>query len=161
MDSFKEKVDAAYSSDLSDVNSYAYDVFLTQIFNFGVIKPKIFSISEGFNVTLRLLTPMEFIEVLKKVEEFNGNLTKEKILIIETLSRAIERVNGQFLRFDDEMVQDWKGLKRTDRDPSVLEQQRDILLLRFQQLVLNVIYEKYIELQREQEKMFDALKKKD
>lgn len=144
-----------------DFNSPQYQSFLSSVFNFGVIPSKTFEIGTNFRVKLRVLSPIETLEILKKVDVAPGNLSRIDTLIIETLTRAIEAVNGQYLRFDDEMKKEWTQFRNTTVEPSTWEQQRYILSYRFQKLVLTEIFSKYQDLLKEQEKLLEDLKKKD
>ena len=142
-----------------DFNSPQYQSFLSSIFNFGTIPSKTFELSKSFRVKLRLLSPVENLEILKKVDIAPGNLSRMEILVIETLTRAIESINGQYLRFDDEMKHEWKQFRNITTEPSTWEQQRYILSYRFQKPVLTEIFSKYQELLTEQEKLLEDLKK--
>lgn len=142
-----------------DFNSPQYQSFLSSAFNFGAIPSKTFELSKNFRVKLRVLSPVENLEILKKVDIAPGNLSRMEILVIETLTRAIEAINGQYLRFDDEMKKEWTQFRNTTVEPSTWEQQRYILSYRFQKPVLTEIFSKYQELLKEQEKLLEDLKK--
>ena len=142
-----------------DFNSPQYQSFLSSLFNFGAIPSKTFELSKNFRVKLRILSPIENVEILKKVDILPGNLSRVETLIIETLTRAIESINGQYLRFDDEMKNEWKQFRNTTVEPSTWEQQKYILSYRFQKPVLTEIFSKYQELLKEQEKLLEDLKK--
>lgn len=144
----------------TDFNSIYYEQFLNQIFNFGTIQDKTFEIFPEFNVTLRVLLPAENIEVAKSLDDANNIIAKELLFKIETLSRAITKVNGQLLRFPDENILEWQAFRNTKDKPSEVEQQRFYLKYKFKPQVLNLLYEKYSELLKEQETKFIELKKK-
>lgn len=146
-----------------DFNSADYSEFLDSIFAFGTMPNKVVNIVEGLSATLRVLTPVENLEIAKVVDRANGLMEKEQLLRMETLCRAIIQVNGQLLRFSDSMIEEWKefrGLSDKDSNPSDVEQQRFMIKFRFNQPLINITYTKYTELVVEQEKTFLELKKK-
>lgn len=148
---------------IEDFNSPQYDQFLNHIFNFGKIQNKTFDIADNFKVTLRLLSPAENIEVAKALDDVSNIFGKEQLLKIETLSRAIVKINGNVLRFQDSMVTEWKallGVTDTNYKPNEVEQQRNIIRHQFSPQLINIIYSKYDELLKEQEQLFEKLKKK-
>lgn len=147
-------------SPTDDFNSPQYQIFLSSVFNFGTIPPKTFELGTNFKVKLRILTPIENLEILKKVDLAPGPLSKTEILVVESLTRALETVNGHVLRFDDEMIKEWQQFRNTSEKPTGWEQQRYILQYRFQKPVLMEIYSKYQELLREQEQVLENLKKR-
>ena len=144
----------------TDFNSIYYEQFLNQIFNFGTIQDKTFEIFPEFNVTLRILAPAENIEVAKALDDATNIIAKELLLKIETLARAIVKVNGQLLRFPDENITEWQVFRNTKEKPSEIEQQRFYLKYKFKPQLINLVYEKYNELLKEQETKFIELKKK-
>lgn len=148
---------------IDDFNSPQYDDFLTTIFAFGSIPAKTFSIVKGLEVKLKILAPVENIEVGKKVDSVDGLVSKESFLRIETLARAIVVINGQVLRFSDSMIEEWKefrGITTKEYKPSEVEQQRFLISHRFNNHLINLIYGKYVELLEEQKNIFNDLKKK-
>ena len=144
----------------TDINSIYYEQFLNHIFSFGTIQDRTFEIFPEFNVTLRILTPAENIEVAKSLDDANNLIAKELLLKIETLARAIVKVNGQLLRFPDENIKEWQDFRNIKDKPSEVEQQRFYLKYKFKPQLINLVYEKYNELLKEQEDKFLALKKK-
>ncbi len=142
-----------------DFNSDQYGQFLEGLFRFGTVPPKVFNLGKNFKVKLQILTPAENLEVTKKIDQLPGNLSKEKTLILETLSRAILSVNNYPIRFDEKMIAEWKEFRNTTTEPTLIEQQRFILTHRFQQGVLELTYSKYRELAKEQAEAILSLKK--
>ena len=53
---------------LEDFNSPQYGDFLNTIFSFGAIPAKTFNIVNGLDVKLKILSPIENIEVGKKID---------------------------------------------------------------------------------------------
>lgn len=147
-------------SPTDDFNSPQYQAFLSSVFNFGSIQAKTFEIGTNFRVKLRILTPIENLELLKKVDMAPGPLSKTDLLIVETLTRAIESINSHVLRFDDEMLKEWQVFRNLSEKPTGWEQQRYILQYRFQRPVLIDIFSKYQELLKEQEQVLENLKKR-
>ena len=145
-----------------DYNSDSYSEFLDSIFAFGTMPNKVTDIVKGLSVTLRVLTPAENLAVSKLVDKAAGIMEKEQLLRMETLSRAIVVVNGQLLRFSDDMIDEWKEFRGlpVEAVPSDIEQQRFMLKYRFNQPLINITYTKYLEMIDEQEKTFLELKKK-
>lgn len=147
-------------SQSTDFNSVYYDQFLNHLFSFGAIKDKTFEIFPELNITLRVLLPAENIEVAKALDDVGNIIAKEIVLKVETLARAITKVNGQLLRFPDENVKEWQEFRNSKENPSDIEQQRFYLKYKFKPQLINIIYEKYNELLKEQEEKFIELKKK-
>ena len=148
---------------IDDFNSPLYENFLNTIFAFGSIPPRTVTVVDGFAVKLKVLSPVENIEIGKKVDELAGLVSKESALRIETLARSIQAINGQLLRFSDTMVDEWKEFRGiTDKayTPSEVEQQRFLIAHRFNNYLINLIYDKYVGLLDEQKKVFEDLKKK-
>lgn len=142
-----------------DFNSEQYDEFLSSIFQYGKIPSKVFNLSDNFKIRLEVLSPAQTLEVTKKIDGLPGALSKEKTLILETLSRAIVSINSHPLRFSDTMIEEWQVFRGTKSEPTTIEQQRFILTYRFQQSVLELIYSKYRELVKEQAEVIINLKK--
>ena len=145
--------------EIQDFNYPHYNIFLQQLFTFGTVPDKTFSLSNGLTVTLRLLAPREMLEVAKRVDECPGIFSKEITHKLEVLSRAISRINGQVLRFDDSMIAEWKELRKVNYSPTDVEQQRYIISYRFKVPVIESIFKKYQELILEQEEILKDLKK--
>ena len=163
MDSRTEEHKFLGKENEEDFNSPNYDSFLAGIFSFGHISNKTYEVFKGFKVCLRPLTPVENIEVSKEVGKVDDIVTKEQVLKIEVLSRAIININGQALRFPDEDIIEWRefrGIKDNNYKPSEVEQQRHYLKYRFNAPLIGSVYEKYNELLTEQESLFSDLKKK-
>ena len=127
-----------------DFNSAFYDNFLNHLFTFGNIENKTFEIFDGFKVTLRVLTVAENIEVSRALDNEASVHTKEILLRVEVLVRAIVRINGQLLRFPDSEIEPWKDFRNTKENPSEIEQQRYYLRHKFSPELLHIIYEKYM-----------------
>lgn len=144
---------------IEDYNSIQYSLFLDQIFSLGTIQPETFKIFEGLYVTLRVLLPVENLEVSKKVDTSPGMYSKDFVLKLETLARSIERVNGQYLRFSESMIKEWQDFRNTTDKPTEVEQQRYILLYRFKTFIINEIFKRYSELLKKQEEILTDLKK--
>jgi len=144
---------------IEDYNSIQYSLFLDQVFSQGTIPSETYKVFEGFYVTLRVLLPVENLEVSKKVDVSPGMYSKDFVLKLETLARAIEKVNGQFLRFSETMIKDWQDFRSTTDKPTEVEQQRYIILYRFKVFVINEIFKKYSELLKKQEEVLTNLKK--
>lgn len=152
--------DKYLGSEPIDFNSPQYEDFLNTIFTFGSIPPRTVTVVEGLDVKLKLLAPIENIEVGKKVDDANGLVSRESLLRIETLARSIQSINGQSLRFSDIMLKEWKEFRDVSYDPSEVEQQRFLISYRFNNHLINLIYSKYVDLLDEQKAIFDKLKKK-
>ena len=159
-DPISERERALLGVEEEDYNSAYYSRFLEEIFNFGSVPAKDIKISNDLKVTLRILMPVENIEVAKKVDLASGIVEKEQIIKHETLCRAIVKMNGQLLRFSDGFTDEWKEYRETDKNPSDVEQQRFLLKYKFSQPLINQIYAAYADLLKEQEKLFIDLKKK-
>lgn len=142
-----------------DFNSPQYDIFLQSLFNLGEIRNRTIEVFQDFKVTMRVLTPVENIEVMKRVDDAPGNTSRNLIFKLEVLSRAIEKINGQYLRFSDAMMSEWKEFTDRKDTPTEVEQQRYILKYRTQQFVLDEIYKCYEGLLKEQETQMADLKK--
>lgn len=144
---------------VDDFNSLQYESFLQSLFNLGEIRNRTIEVFKDFKVTLRVLTPVENIEVMKKVDDSPGNASKTLIYKLEVLSRAIEKINGQYLKFSDPMITEWTEFTGKKEIPTDVEQQRYILKYRTQQFILDEIYKSYEGLLKEQENMMVDLKK--
>lgn len=145
---------------IENLNSPQYDSFLNFIFTYGHIDQKTYEISKDFNVTLKCLTSAENIEVSKALDNESSLITKQLILKIETLARAIVKVNGNLLSFTDRMIDEWKEFRGAKDTPSEVEQRRFLLRYRILPHLLNEMYEKYVALLKEQDEKFSELKKK-
>ena len=159
-DTMSERERALLGAEGADYNTAYYEKFLEEIFNFGSVPPKKIDISDHLNITLRILMPVENIEVAKKVDQASGIVEKEQIIKHETLCRSIVKMNGQLIRFSDDMIAEWKAFRNTDKEPSDVEQQRFMLKYKFSQPLINQIYSLYVALLKEQEQFFIDLKKK-
>jgi hypothetical protein len=142
-----------------DFNSLQYDAFLQSLFNLGEIRNRTIEVFQDFKVTLRVLTPVENIEVMKRVDEAPGNTSRNLIFKLEVLSRAIEKINGQYLRFSESMLSEWHEFTNKKEIPTEVEQQRYILKYRTQQFVLDEIFKSYEGLLEEQKNQMIDLKK--
>jgi hypothetical protein len=145
-----------------DYDSPQYDVFLTELFKFGTMSEKTYNIAKNLDVTLRPLIPSEDVIVARYVDKEPGNLSKIKTLKLETLSRAIVKVNGQLLRFAEANKFEWQDIVGVDktRNPSEIEQQRFYLRHKLNSTLIDLVYDKYEELLQEQKNLFVELKKK-
>ena|SRR4030067_1586115 len=145
---------------IENLNSLQYDSFLNFIFAYGHIDHKTYEISKDFSITLKCLTSAENIEVSRTLDNESSLITKQLILKIETLARAIVKINGNLLRFPDKMIDEWREFRGVKDSPSEVEQQRFLLRYRILPHLLNEMYERYIELLKEQDEKFSELKKK-
>jgi hypothetical protein len=144
----------------NDFNTAQYGLFLDTLFSLGDVRDTVFEIFPGFVVSLRILTPIEQIEVMKKVDASEGNLSKVLILKLETLARCVEKINGQYLRFSDSMIEEWQDFRGGIKDkPTEIEQQRFVLQYRFKQFIIDEIYRTYEKLLKKQEDIINSLKK--
>lgn len=157
--------DLFLGNEAEDYNSPQYDSFLESIFSLGAIPSKTYDLFEdgNFKVKLRPLTPIENIEISKTAGAYGDIMSKEQVLRIEVLARAIVDFNGQALRFSDENLKeyrDFRGIQDSNYKPSEVEQQRHLVKYRFNNQLINLIYNKYEDLLNTQSKMFADLKKK-
>jgi len=146
-----------------DYNSPQYESFLENFFSLGSIDEKTYDLFDDYKVKLRVLLPAENIEVSKEVGKVDDIISKEQILKIEILARAIVNINGRPLRFSDDDLpewREWRGIKDPNYKPSEIEQMRHYLRWKIKDPLKNLIYSKYSELLSEQEQLFNELKKK-
>lgn len=142
-----------------DFNSHQYSIFLDQLFSLGTIPEESFKICDGLVAKLRVLLPVENLEIAKKVDAAPGFYSKEIILKLETLSRAISAINNQPIRFSNSMIDEWQKFRNTTEKPTEIDQQRYIIQYRFKQFIIDEIYKKYQELLVKQESALVNLKK--
>lgn len=147
------------SPPIDDYNSSHYTSFLNNLTGLGDIKNRPFEVFDGMTVTLRLLLPIENLEVLKIVDRAPGDYSKGQVLKVETLARAIQQVNGHYLRFSENDIADWSAFRNTKEKPTEIDQQRHILNYNFKQFVVDEIFKKYEALVKEQQEALEALKK--
>src|ERR1700693_6202565 len=142
-----------------DFNSPFYGGFLDNASSLGDVRNKTFEVFQGLSVTLRLLLPIENLEVLKVVDRLPGDYSKGITLKLETLARAIQQVNGNLLRFPDTDILDWQKFRNTKERPTEIDQQLHILSYNFKQFIVDEIFKKYEVLVKEQQDALEALKK--
>lgn len=142
-----------------DYNSAQYNIFIDSLFTYGNIPNETYKVFDGLNVTLRILSPIENIEIAKKIDSAPGFNSKDLLLKLEVLARSIVAVNTQCLRFSESMLKEWQDFRNTTEKPTDIEQQRFILQYRFKQLMIEEIYKKYQDLLKKQEDIFSNLKK--
>jgi hypothetical protein len=143
-----------------DYNSPYYSSFLNNLTSLGDIRNKTYEVFEGISITLRLLLPIENLEVLKIVDRSPGDYSKGLTLKLETLARAIQQVNGHYLRFSDDDIAKWQAFRDTKEKPTEIDQQRHILQYSFKQMIVDEIFTKYEALVKEQYGAIETLKKK-
>jgi hypothetical protein len=144
---------------VDDYNSPYYSSFLNNLTSLGDIQNKTYEVFQGISLTLRLLLPIENLEVLKLVDRAPGDYSKGLTLKLETLARAIQQVNGHYLRFSDSDIANWQAFRNTKEKPTEIDQQRHILQYSFKQMVVDEIFKKYEALVKEQQESIEALKK--
>ncbi len=142
-----------------DYNSPFYTSFLNSLVSLGDIRNITYEVFDGISVTLRLLLPIENLEVLKLVDKAPGDYSKGLCLKIETLARAIQQVNGHYLRFSDHDITEWQKFRGIKDKPTEIDQQRHLLQYSFKQIVVDEIFKKYEQLVKEQQDLLEALKK--
>mgnify|MGYP001561765050 CR=1 FL=1 len=154
-----EQIFLDIDSEKDQFNSPQYSIFLDTLFSLGSIPEETYKIFDGLDVTLRILAPVENLEVAKKIDSCPGFSSREYVLKLETLARAVVKVNNQFLRFSESMVSEWQEFRNIVEKPTEIEQQRYIIQYRFKQFIIDEIFKKYQELLKKQEQVFADLKK--
>lgn len=138
---------------------------LEDLFNLGYTKSGPVTVLEDENgnkiiAEYRTLTPSEQRDIFEVTSEYSSPASQAISLKLETLARAVQKLNGMPLILDSNDVKKYEDA-HNGKSPSALEQARFIMYNNMKShVVIDILYEGYENFMDDVNKTFENIKKK-